>query len=73
MLMYGISLLSMLTYGISLLSMLTYGIPTTLGRFERAEIPYVIMESEEIPYLRMAVRNYIRQHEQQQVMSYEIS
>ena len=35
---------------------------------ERAEIPYVSMESEEIPYLSMAVRNYIRQHEQQQVM-----
>jgi hypothetical protein len=35
---------------------------------EREEIPYVSMESEEIPYLSMEVRNYIRQHEQQQVM-----
>ena len=35
---------------------------------EREEIPYVSMESEEIPYLSMEVRNYMRQHEQQQVM-----
>jgi hypothetical protein len=26
------------------------------------------MESEEIPYVSMEVRNYMRQHEQQQVM-----
>ena len=35
---------------------------------ERAEIPDVSMESEEIPYVSMEVRNYMRQHEQQQVM-----
>jgi hypothetical protein len=32
------------------------------------EIPYVSMESEEISYVSMEVRNYMRQHEQQQVM-----
>jgi hypothetical protein len=35
---------------------------------ERKEIPYVSMESEEIPYVSIEVRNYMRQHEQQQVM-----
>jgi hypothetical protein len=35
---------------------------------ESEEIPYVSMESEEIPYVSMEVRNYMRQHEQQQVM-----
>ena len=30
------------------------------------------MESEEIPYVSMEVRNYMRQHEQQQVMFQEI-
>jgi hypothetical protein len=34
----------------------------------KKEIPYVSMESEEIPYVSMEVRNYMRQHEQQQVM-----
>ena len=32
------------------------------------EIPYVSMESEEIPYVSIEVRNYMREHEQQQVM-----
>jgi hypothetical protein len=35
---------------------------------ESEEIPYVSMESEEIPYVSMEVRNYMRQHEQKQVM-----
>ena len=35
---------------------------------ESKEIPYVSMESEEIPYVSMEIRNYMRQHEQQEVM-----
>jgi hypothetical protein len=46
--------------------MLTYGISLTC--LESKEIPYVSMESEEIPYVSMEIRNYMRQHEQQEVM-----
>jgi hypothetical protein len=35
---------------------------------ESEDIPYISMESEEIPYVSMEVRNYMPQHEQQQVM-----
>jgi hypothetical protein len=35
---------------------------------ESKEIPYVSMESEEIPYVSMEIRNYMRQHEQQEAM-----
>ena len=50
----------------------------TYVSIESEEIPYVSMESKEIPYVGMEskklhtlewkVRNYMRQHKQQQVM-----
>jgi S-ribosylhomocysteine lyase LuxS involved in autoinducer biosynthesis len=47
--------------------MLTYGISLTCS-MESKEIPYVSMESKKLHTLEWKVRNYMRQHEQQQVM-----
>ena len=52
--------------GIPYVSMESKEIPYV--SMESEDIPYISMESEEIPYVSMEVRNYMPQHEQQQVM-----